>query len=131
VAPGPTSGEVANPRVGPTSFPCATFLSLYTLGFRSGGAARLIRGDPRFVRTLQCSRNRHAPQFRVGRYCSAGIAGPEAIMTTIPEPTGRRAYGMRGDSVLAPLHHHFIVQCRLMSGTWARFSAPGYAERAV
>jgi hypothetical protein len=34
---------------------------------------------------------------------------PEAIMTTIPEPMGRRAYGMRGDFVSAPLHHHFIV----------------------
>jgi hypothetical protein len=52
-------------------------------------------------------------------------------MTTIPEPTGHRAYGMRGDSVSVPLHHHFAVQCRLMSGTWARLSVPGYAERAV
>jgi hypothetical protein len=40
-------------------------------------------------------------------------------MTTFPEPMGRRASGMRGDSVSAPLHHHFTVQCRLMSGTWA------------
>jgi hypothetical protein len=57
------------------------------------------------------------PQFRVGRYCSVGIAGPEAIMTTFPEPTGRRASGMRGDSVSVPLHHHFTVQCQPMSGT--------------
>jgi hypothetical protein len=52
-------------------------------------------------------------------------------MTTIPEPMGRRAYGMRGDSVLAPLHHHFAVQCQLMSGTWARLSVLGYAEHVV
>jgi hypothetical protein len=38
-------------------------------------------------------------------------------MTTFPEPTGRCASRMRGDSVLAPLHHHFTVQCQLMSGT--------------
>jgi hypothetical protein len=112
VAPRPTLEEVANPRVGPTSFARAAFLSLYMLGFRSGGAARLIRGDPRFARTLQCSvQNHHAPQFRVGRYCSAKVTGPEAIMTTIPELTGRRAYGMRGNSVSAPLHHHFAVRC--------------------
>jgi hypothetical protein len=52
-------------------------------------------------------------------------------MTTFPEPTVRCASEMRGDSVSAPLHHHFAVQCRLMSGTWARLSAPGCAERAV
>jgi hypothetical protein len=52
-------------------------------------------------------------------------------MTTIPEPMGHHAYGMCGDSVLAPLHHHFTVQCRLMSGTWAHLSVPGYAERTV
>jgi hypothetical protein len=131
VAPGPTSGEATNPRVGPTSFPRAAFLSLCTLGFRSGGAARPIRGDPRFTRTLRCSRNCPAPQFHVGRYCSVGIPKPETIMTTFPKPTGRRAYGMRGDSVLVPLHHHFTVQCRLISETWARLSAPGHTERAV
>jgi hypothetical protein len=65
------------------------------------------------------------------RYCSAGIAGSEAIMTTFSEPMGRRASGMRGDSISAPLHHHFTVQCRLMKGTWARLSGPRYAERAV
>jgi hypothetical protein len=102
VAPEPTPEEAANPRVGPASFPRAAFLSLYVLGFRSGGAARLIRGDPRFVRTLRCSRNCHAPQFLVGRYCSAEIAGPEVIMTMIPEPMGHCAYGIRGDSVSAP-----------------------------
>jgi hypothetical protein len=52
-------------------------------------------------------------------------------MTTIPELMGRRTYGMHEDSVSALLHHHFAVQCRLMSGTWARLSAPGYAERVV
>jgi hypothetical protein len=52
-------------------------------------------------------------------------------MTTIPKPTGRRAYGMRGDSVLAPLHHLFTVQRRLMSGAWTHLSVPGYAERAM
>jgi hypothetical protein len=67
----------------------------------------------------------------VGRYCSAEVTGPETILITIPEPTRRRAYGMRGDYVSAPLHHHFAVQCRLMSGTWAHLLAPGYAERAV
>jgi hypothetical protein len=107
-----------NPQVGPTSFPRASFLSLYTLGFRSSGATRLIRGDPRFTRTLRCSaQNHHVPHFRVGRYCSAEVTGAEAIMTMILEPTGRRAYEMRGDSVSAPLHHHFTVQYRLMSGT--------------
>jgi hypothetical protein len=52
-------------------------------------------------------------------------------MTTIPKPTGRRAYGMCGDSVYVPPHHHFVVQCRLMSGTWAHLSVSGYAERVV
>jgi hypothetical protein len=52
-------------------------------------------------------------------------------MTTFPKPTGRRASRMRGDSVSAPLHHHFTIQCRVISGTWARLSTPGYAERAV
>jgi hypothetical protein len=52
-------------------------------------------------------------------------------MTTIPELTGRYAYGMHGDSISAPPHYHFAVQCRLMSGTWAHLLAPGYAERAV
>jgi hypothetical protein len=57
--------------------------------------------------------------------------GPEVIMTTIPEPSGRHAYGMHGDSVLASLHHHFTVQCRLTSETLARLSAPGYVEHVV
>jgi hypothetical protein len=52
-------------------------------------------------------------------------------MTTFLEPSGRRASGMHGDSVSAPLHHHFPIQCRLMSETWACLSAPGYVERAV
>jgi hypothetical protein len=52
-------------------------------------------------------------------------------MTMFPEPTGRRAYGIREDSISVPLHHHFVVQCRLISGTWARLSAPRYTERAV
>jgi hypothetical protein len=52
-------------------------------------------------------------------------------MTMIPERTGRHTYGMHGDSVSVPLHHHFAVQCRLMIGTWARLSALGYAERVV
>jgi hypothetical protein len=38
---------------------------------------------------------------------------------------------MRGDSISAPLHHHFAIQRRLMSGTWAHLSVPMYAERAV
>jgi hypothetical protein len=109
-------GRGCEPRVGPTSFPRAIFLSLYVLGFRSGGASRLICGDPRFTWTLRCSRNRHAPQFLVGRYCSAEIVGPEVIMTTIPEPAGLHAYGMHRDSVLAPLLHLLVVQRRLMSG---------------
>jgi hypothetical protein len=57
---------------------------------------------------LRCSRNRHAPQFLVGRYCSAEITGPEVIMTTIPKPTGFRAYEMRGDFVSVPLLHLFV-----------------------
>jgi hypothetical protein len=52
-------------------------------------------------------------------------------MTMFPELRGRRTSRMRGDSVSAPLHHHFAVHCQLMSGTWAYLSAPGYAERAV
>jgi hypothetical protein len=52
-------------------------------------------------------------------------------MTTFPEPMGRRAYVMRGDFVSATLHHHFIIQCRLLSGTCARLSATGYVEHAV
>jgi hypothetical protein len=131
VAPGPTPGEAANPRVGPTPFPRAAFLSLYVLGFRSSGAARLIRGDPRFARTLRCSQNRHAPQFLMGRYCLAEIAGPEVIMTTIPESMRLCAYGMRRDSVSAPLLHLSVVQRRLMSRAWTHLSASGYAERAV
>jgi hypothetical protein len=67
----------------------------------------------------------------VGHYCSAEVTGPEAIMTTIPELMGRCAYGMRGDSISTPLHYHFTIQCRLMSGTWAHLSEPGYAERAM
>jgi hypothetical protein len=131
VAPGPTSGEDANPRVGSTSFPRAAFLSLYVLGFRSGGAVRLMRGDPRFARTLRCSRNRHVSQFLMGHYCSAKIMGPNVIMITIPEPMGLRAYGIRGDSVSAPSLHLLVVQRRLMSGAWTHLSASGYAEHAV
>jgi hypothetical protein len=52
-------------------------------------------------------------------------------MTMFPETMGRHAYGMHGDSVSAPLHHHFTDQCRLMSGPWACFSALGYTERLV
>jgi hypothetical protein len=80
---------------------------------------------------LRCSRNRHAPQFLVGRYCTVKIAGPEVIMTTIPEPTGRRTYEMRGDSISVSLHHLFTFQWQLMSGTWTHLSAPGYAEHTV
>jgi hypothetical protein len=131
VAPGPTSGEDANPRVGPTSFPRIAFLSLYVLGFRSGGAARLMHGVPRFAQTLRCSRNRHASQFLVGRYCSAEITGPEVIMITIPEPTGLCAYGMRGDSVLVPPLHLLVVQHRLMSEAQTHLSASRYAEHVM
>jgi hypothetical protein len=80
---------------------------------------------------LRCLQNYHAPQFLMGCYCTAEIMRPEVIMTTILEPTGRCAYGMRGDSVLVPLHHLFAVQCRLMSGTWTHLSVPGYAKRAM
>jgi hypothetical protein len=131
VAPGPTSGKDTNPRVGPTSFSRAAFLSLYVLGFRSGGAAQLMRGGPRFTRMLRCSRNHHASQFLVGRYYSAEITGHEVIMTTIPEPMGLRAYGMRGDSVSALPLHLLVVQHRLMSGAWTDLSASGHAEHAV
>jgi hypothetical protein len=131
VAAGPTSGEDANPRVGPTSFPRAAFLSLYVLGFRSGGAAWLMRGGPRFARMLRRSWNRHASQFLVGHYCSVEITGPELSMITTPEPTGLRAYGMRGDSILVPPLHLLVVQRQLMSGAWTHSSAPGYAEHTV
>jgi hypothetical protein len=40
--------------------------------------------------------NCHTLQFPMGCYCIAEVAGAEAIMTTIPEPTGCRAYGMFG-----------------------------------
>jgi hypothetical protein len=52
-------------------------------------------------------------------------------MTMFHEPTGRRTSEMRGDSISVSLHHHSVVQCRLMSGTWACLSVPGYVERAV
>jgi hypothetical protein len=71
------------------------------------------------------------PMIHMGHYCLAEVTGSEAIMTTIPESMGHRAYGMHGDSVSAPLHHHFAIQCQLMSGTWAHLSVPGYAKRAV
>jgi hypothetical protein len=90
-----------------------------------------MRGDPRFVRTLRCSWNRHASQFLTGHYYSAEITGPELIMITILEPTGLHTYGMRGDFVLAPPLHLLIVQRRLMSGTWTHLSASGYAEHAT
>jgi hypothetical protein len=90
-----------------------------------------MRGGPRFVRTLRHSRNRHAPHFLVGRYCSVEIMGLEVIMITTPEPTGLRAYGMRGDSVSVPPLHLLAVQCRLMSGAWTHSSASGYAEHTV
>jgi hypothetical protein len=67
----------------------------------------------------------------VGHYCSVEIAGPKVIMTTIPKPSGLRAYGVHGDSVLAPLLHPFVVQHRLMSGAWTHLSASRYAEHAV
>jgi hypothetical protein len=120
-----------NLQVGTTSFPRTAFLSLYVFGFRSGGAARLIHGDPRFTRTLRYLWNHHAPQFLVSRYCSAEITGPEVIMTMVPELMGRRTYGMRGDFVSAPLHHLFAVQRRLMSGAWTHLLAPGYVEHTV
>jgi hypothetical protein len=47
-------------------------------------------------------------------------------MTTIPEHTG-----CAGHFVSALLHHHFTIQCRLMSKTRVHLSAPGYAERAM
>jgi hypothetical protein len=52
-------------------------------------------------------------------------------MTTILEPMGLRAYGMYGDSILAPLLHLLVVQRRLMSGAWTHLSTSGYAEHAV
>jgi hypothetical protein len=52
-------------------------------------------------------------------------------MTTIPEPTGLCAYGMRGDSVSAPLLHLFVVQRQLMSGAWTHLSVSEYIERVV
>jgi hypothetical protein len=70
----------------------------------------MIRGDPRFARTLRCStRNHHASPFRMGHYCSVEVVGPEAIMTMILELMGCRSYGMLGDSILALLHHHFTI----------------------
>jgi hypothetical protein len=129
--PGPPRERMRSRGWGQTSFPRAAFLSLYVLGFQSGGVSRLMCGDPRFTRTLRCSRNRHASQFLVGRYCSAEIAGPEVIMTMIPELMGLRAYGMHRDSVSAPFLHLLVVQRRLMSGAWTHLSASGYAEHTV
>jgi hypothetical protein len=43
--------------------------------------------------------------------------GPEAIMTTIPESTGRRTTEVVRHFISVPLHHHFVIQHRLMSGT--------------
>jgi hypothetical protein len=39
-------------------------------------------------------RNRHTPRFPMGYYCAVEVTGAEAIMTMIPEPRGRRTYGM-------------------------------------
>jgi hypothetical protein len=80
---------------------------------------------------LRCSRNRHVPQFLVGRYCSVEIAGPEVIMTTIPELMRCHPYRMHGDSVSALLHHLFAVHRQLMRGAWTHLSVPGYAKRVV
>jgi hypothetical protein len=48
------------------------------------------------------------PQFPMCRYCAAEVAGPEAIMTTIPEPTESHTYGMCGAfrfcAVAPPFH---------------------------
>jgi hypothetical protein len=52
-------------------------------------------------------------------------------MTTIPEPTELCAYGMRGNSVSAPLLHLLVVQRRLMSGAQTHLSASGHAEHVV
>jgi hypothetical protein len=40
--------------------------------------------------------NHHALQFPMGCYCAAKVTGAEAIMTTIPELMGHRAYEMCG-----------------------------------
>jgi hypothetical protein len=128
MAPRPTPGEVANLRVGPTSFIRVAFLSLLCIGILKWWCSTADTWRPTIRADVAMF---GAEQFHVGCYCSAEVAEHEAIMTMIPEPSGRLAYGMHGNSVSAPLHHHFTVQCQLMSGTLAHLSVPGYAERAV
>jgi hypothetical protein len=84
-----------------------------------------IRADVATLMKSSCTTVLRGPLLLSGSHGAQGNHDHD------PRPTGRRAYGMRGDSVSAPLHHHFTVQCRLMSGTCARLSASGYAERVV
>jgi hypothetical protein len=85
----------------------------------------MIHADVVMLAELSCTTILRGPLLL------GGNRGAEAIMTTFPEPMGRHASRMRRDSISVPLHHHSIVQCQLMSGTWARLLAPGYVERAV
>jgi hypothetical protein len=71
------------------------------------------------------------PQFLMGCYYSVEIVGPEVIMTTIPELTGRHAYGMYEDSISVSLQQLFAVQHQLMSGARTHLSALGYVERVI
>jgi hypothetical protein len=107
VTPGPTLGEAANPRVGANILsPCSLSEFLYVgIPKRQCSTADMWRPTIRADVVMLTE----PLLLRGGRYCSAGIAGPEAVMTTFPEPIGRRASGMRRDSVSASLHHHFTI----------------------
>jgi hypothetical protein len=61
-------------------------------------------------------RNRHALWFPMSCYCAAKIVGAEALMTTIPEPTGRRAAKVMGAEaimtmILEPMGHRAYGIC--------------------
>jgi hypothetical protein len=92
VAPGPTSGEVANPWWGQHLFSRAVFLELCILVFEAGVRFYLwTRGDPGLVRDAVAREasvdSPHAPQSGSRGGCRAvGVVEVKAIMTPFPEP---------------------------------------------
>jgi hypothetical protein len=56
------------------------------------------------------------PQFHVDHYCTTEVTEPEAFMTTIPEPTGRRTAEVAGAEVIVttipkPTGRHAYRMC--------------------
>jgi hypothetical protein len=77
----------------------ATFLSFVHCGFEAAvqDDRHVVAHDPHVTCDDWCAwRNHHALQFPMGCYYAAKVTGPEAIMTTIPEPTRRRAMEVPG-----------------------------------